>query len=186
MRGPVSALISEVMSDLLSRRGFAQLALAAGAGLMLPSTGAADRALAARLVPVPDRTRIVVELYLRHAGRTGVVLAGRAIHLEAELTSAHGDHPLVLRPEVWASRPMSRAAPVRREAPPIVLAPEREQLYARFATLWPRELGGAGGEATLSARAVLDVDIASRPPDERDALRALARVRATTSVTLPA
>ncbi|MCZ7687591.1 MAG: hypothetical protein M5U28_56185 [Sandaracinaceae bacterium] len=67
-----------------------------------------------------------------------------------------------------------------------MLAPEREQLYARFAALWPRELGDAGGEATLSARAVLDVDLASRPRDERDALRALARVRATTSVTLPA
>lgn len=174
------------MSDLLTRRGFARLAIAAGAGLMLPSIAAAHRGLAARLVPVSDPTRLAVDLYLRHEGTTGIVLVGRAIHLEAELSSSIGDHPMVLNPQVSARRIVSRAAPIRREAPPIVIAPAHEALYARFVAPWPSELGAAQGEATLSARAVLHVDLSTRSHIERDALRELGRVRATTSVVLPA
>ncbi len=169
------------MSNLLTRRGFTKMGLATLAASLVPSVGLAQqRGLPARLAIGADPTRLALELYLRASAPR--VLVGRAIHLEGELGSSERDAHVELHPDMPWNR-LSRALPRRREAGPIVFPAGEERLYARFSSLRPE---GVAGEATLSVRAVLDIDPATRPAAERAGLRELAGVRARTSFTLPA
>jgi hypothetical protein len=180
------------MSQLLTRRGFTQLILAAGAGLALPSAGAAQRALrwTGRLQAAPDPTRLLVDLYVRHSADRTIELPGAAIYLEGELTTAAGDYQLRLHAQRESRRPMSRAAHARPDERPVFVAPEQEQRYARFVGSWPTELapgreGAPRGEGTLTVRAVLH-EVAELAGAERTALARLARFEGTTQVILPA
>lgn len=186
MLGGAPLAITRDMADHFSRRGFLKAAMAAGAGLCLPAIPALalDGALGARLEPFADSRWLSVDLYVRHEERTGIVLPANAIHFEGSLTVDGVVRSIVLRPENLR-RIVSRAGGFRGELRAVTVPPAREVRYATFQAYWPEGIArGTTGE--LSVRAELDMAPWSRPREEREALRALGRVRTGAQVTIPA
>lgn len=173
---------AEHMSDLLSRRGFAKLALAAGAGLCLPIRVSAQDVLrmASRIEVHPSANRLAVDLFLTQNGAVGIELVPDVIHLNGELVLGSARHTLALRIEFARPEPMTRMLP---RPQPVLLPSNREQRFGRYSGPIPAGLRGSG---TLSVQTVLDAEAALVPPASRAALTALGQVRAQTRVTMGA
>lgn len=179
------------MSDAFSRRGFFTVALGAGAALALPRLAHAHVVrFTTRLEPVPDATRLIVMLHVRHGERSGVELPSNAIRLDARLDAGGERYALELHKEIPRPQRMSRGMP-SLAGRTLVIAPDREEVYGRFVALWPRELSpgtpdAPTGTAELVARAALLVGAERIPERQRASAIALGRLVAAAPVTLPA
>lgn len=176
------------MNDPFSRRGFTKLAFLGAAGVWLPSQALAQHTprLAARIVPITEGRTLTLELLLRNRERRGLELLLGAIHLEGEIEKrGEQGRPIELRSQRVQRALRSRAG--FRLGHELPLPPAVEVAYDRFSAPWPEMFRG-GGEARLTVRAVLDVRErdARRRAANRAGLRALANVRASANVMLPA
>jgi hypothetical protein len=171
------------MSDVFSRRGFLKGVAAVGAGLLLPApVWALDGEFTARIEAFPTPSQLAVRLYLRHGAAGGLVLPAHAIRLDATLVV--GDAPVDLVMFAHDRPVMTRGGSFREERP-VMLPADREVGYGLFTAEWPRDVR-RGAEASLSVQAVLMMPADRHPPEHREAILALARVRSTARVTIPA